>query len=201
MTRHATGVVALGLVLAACGAEGDGAPAPTETTTTVTATPTGTPTTTPTQDGPELTRCDNPEGFSIAYPEDWSTNSGDVVAACSQFHPEPFDVPAGTDERVAAVVAYVDPVPFDVATDPGAATDVDRTPTTVDGRQAVRLEYTATGDALWPAGTPVTLYAVDLTTESQDRTLFLTTVGTPDMQYEQNQDVLDRMVGTLELDG
>ena len=146
--------------------------------------------------------CASPAGFSMSAPEDWETNKGDVVPACTMFSPEPFEVEEGTDARVAPVTAYIDRVPFSRAAAPGARRDEDRALTVVEGRQAVRLSYTVDGDGLYPEDTPITVYMVDVQPElGEPATLFLDTVGVGDFDYAVNQVVLDRMFGTLELDG
>lgn len=178
------------------------------TTSTTTATSTTTPATTaaPTSTtSPEETvdlgaRCESPEGYSIGYPEAWSTNPGEVVAECGQFDPEPFQVPAGTDERVAAITAYIDPVPFAEVAAPDEQRDAQRAATAIDGLQAVRLQYETQEDALWPAGTPVTVYAVDVGTEDQQSTLLIDTIGLSQFDYEENQVVLDRMARSLDVE-
>lgn len=197
-------IIAVALVVAACGSAGEASETTTSTTTpaesTTTAPPetTTTSTTAPRQDE-GMVRCESPEGYAISYPEGWETNPGDVVPTCGQFHPEPFEVPESTDERVAAVTAYVDPVPFsEVATLEGQG-EVQRAATTLDGLPAIRLEYEVGDDGLWPAGTPITLYAVDVSTGEEDATLILDTVGLESFDYERNQRVLDRMVRTLDV--
>lgn len=173
------------------------------TSTSTTAAPTTSTTATTVPDGAAVeptARCDSPEGYSISYPEEWATNSGDVVPRCGQFHPEPFDLTPGTDERVAAITAFIDPVPFSEVAASDRVEDGERATTAIDGLQAVRLEYEVTEDALWPIGTPITLYAVDVSTEDEDRTLILDTVGLSQFDYERNQLVLDRMARTLDID-
>lgn len=175
----------------------------TTTSTTTTTSPTSSTSTTTAPDavaGEPTAGCDSPEGYSIGYPEAWATNSGDVVPECGQFHREAFDLVPGTDERVAAVTAFVDPVPFAQVAALDQAEDGERAATVIDGLQAVRLEYEVREDALWPAGTPITLYAVDVSTENEERTLILDTVGLSQFDYERNQVVLDRMARTLEID-
>jgi hypothetical protein len=176
----------------------------TSSTTTTASTTTTTSITTTTAPGEAslepAVRCESPEGYAISYPEGWSTNSGDVVAECGQFHSERFEVPDGTDERVAAVTAYVDPVPFAEVAAPDDTRDADRAVTAVDGLQAVRLEYETGSDGLWPEGTPITLYAIDVGTESEERTLLVDTVGLSGFDYERNQEVLDRMIRSLDVD-
>ena len=169
---------------------GAGTSAPREPTATTTALP-----------GGRLARCSNDQ-FSIAHPESWYVNEGSTVPACSQFHPEPFRVPPGTDERVAAVTAYIERVPFaEAVVSPGG--DAERAATVVDGLQAVRLSYEFGDDGPYPAGTPITIYVVDLAVDVGDdpATLFIDTVGTPQFDYDSNVVVLDRMARTLEVAG
>lgn len=207
-------IAAVVLLLVACDGAADTDPTapPPETTTTTsptstmmttssTTTTTFTTTTAPGEASLQPTvRCESPEGYAISYPEGWSTNSGDVVAECGQFAPERFEVPDGTDERVAAVTVYVDPVPFTEVAAPDDTRDADRAVTAVDGLHAVRLEYETGSDGPWPEGTPITLYAIDVGTESEERTLLVDTVGLSGFDYERNQEVLDRMISSLDVD-
>lgn len=155
--------------------------------------------------GGELVRCESPAGFALGRPASWSTNPGGAVATCSQLHPEPFDVPEATDARVAAITAYVDPVPFDEVVALDAHRDADRAVTTIEGLQAVRFEYVAGSEAFWPQGTSISLYAIDLAPGAGDepRTLFLDTVDLEGFDYERNRIVLDRIARSLDvtLDG
>lgn len=196
-------VVAAGaLVLAGCGDDDDGAAPTTQSSTTVTTTTTTPPadTTTTVDDALQLVRCESPDGFAVSAPAEWATNPGDVLPPCSNFDPEPFDVPPATDDRVAAIAAYVDPVGFAVAAAPDDSRDADRAVTAVDGRQAVRLAYEATGDGLYAAGTPITAYLVDVSTPEAERTLFLDLVQTGDRAGDDDLvEVLDRMAQTLEI--
>lgn len=199
--RLLLGCVAVALTLAACDTSGDlngasDAPSPTPTVADTAATPSVSPSPDPAE---RLVRCENPEGFTISYPEAWSTNPGDVVPRCSLFDPEPFDVPMATDERVAAVSAYIDPVPFDRVSAPRDRRDADRTQLTIDGLDSVRVEFAAGPNSLWPEGTPITSYMIDIpqSPDSGDRTLFVDTVGLPGFEYEENQATLDRMARTV----
>lgn len=143
-------------------------------------------------------RCQSPEGFSIAYPESWSVNSGETVPECTRFAPEQFTVPPNTDARVGAVTASVEPVPFDRVTAPGPGEELSRTETTVDGRAAVRTERVSAGEGLYPEGVRTTSYAVDLPAgDDGPRTLVLNTIGLPQFDYARNVPVLDRMIGTV----
>ncbi|MCF6734208.1 hypothetical protein [Blastococcus sp. KM273129] len=145
-------------------------------------------------------RCTSPAGFAVDHPADWSVNAGETVPACSRFSPRDFDVPDATDVRVAAIAFSVEPVAFDraVQEQPG---EQDRRELTVDGRDAVRIERTATGETFWPEGTPSTRYAIALE-EGEDgpQTLVADTVGLPRFDHPRNVEVLDAMIGTLDLD-
>lgn len=185
----------LAMVALSCdNGDGEGA-APPETTTTTGMTTTTEGVTTTTAPGGELVRCTNPEGFSIEHPRRWE------VDGCSQFHPEPFEPPGATDERVAAITAYVDPVALDVVAEPQGARDLDRTELTIDGHRSLRLSYRTDEDSLYPAGTPVTLYAVEFPAgpDGRERTLFVDTVGLSTFSYAENVEVLDRMAPTVEI--
>lgn len=215
--RLLTALSALLLIAAACDIDDTADTPPPDTTVTTTAPTTTAPTTTSTSAPTTLTdttpttappgevtalssECTSPEGFTIRYPQEWATNPGDVLPPCSRFHPEPFEVPEATDERVAAISAHIDPVPFTQVAAPDEQSRPQRAATAVDGRQTARLAYEAGQDSLWPEGTPLTLYAVDLAGEEQQSTLLVETVGLPGFQYERNQRVLDRMARSIDLD-
>jgi hypothetical protein len=169
----------------------------TSTTTTREMTTTTAPTALP---GGEFTRCESPEGYTIEYPAEWMTNPGDTAPTCGQFHPEDFEVTA-TDERLAAVTVYIDPVPFSEVTAPDPERNADRAVTAIDGLQAVRLEFEASGTGLWPEGTPITMYAIDVTpADGEPATMFVDTMGLSTFDYETNQIVLDRMARTIDVD-
>lgn len=144
-----------------------------------------------------MATCDSSEGYSVDYPEGWETNGGEVLPQCSLFDPEPFDVPEASDERVAAIGARVENVPFAQVASFEEGRDADRAVTTIDGLQAVRLEYESTGEGLWPQGTPIAMYAVDV---GQERTLILDTVGVGDFAVEESVVTLDRMARTVRVD-
>lgn len=188
------------LLAASCGDDDDTtAPTTTESTSTTTD-PSTTDPSTPTDDPTSgWERCDNPDGFSVSYPADWHTNDGSVATACGHFDPEEFEVPDATDERVAAISAFVDDVPFHEVAPP--EDDVlRRSLTTVDGHQAVRT--VGPGGELYGGDTEVTRYAVDLSLGVDDGpgTLFLDTVDLQTIAYDDAVRVLDDMVRTIELD-
>lgn len=166
--------------------------------------PAASPSVTPDGEFAEATRCDSPEGYSVSYPASWHTNTGEVVPECGQFAPEPFEVPAGTDERVAPVTIFIDPVEFFRAASPDSetSTELSRATTVIDGRQAVRLEQESTGEGLYPAGVEQTIYVVDLaigTDDTDPGTLFMTTVDLTEFDYSQSVAVMDRMARTMRI--
>ena len=141
------------------------------------------------------TRCSNPAGFSVAYPADWSVNSGEVLPACSWFDAEAFVVPESSDVRTAAVAFSVQPA--DGLGSPWPD-ETARTTVEVGGRDAVRIEQVA-GPGFYPAGTPITSYVVDLGGHGQ--VLVADTVGLPGADHDGNVAVLDALMGSLVFDG
>ncbi len=187
---------------AAYSSDDDGA-APTtgpESTTVDDTTTTSDPSTTTTSPSPtaDWIRCESPAGFAVSYPGTWQTNSGDVVPECSQFDPDSFTVPEATDERVAAVNAFVEQVPFtDVA--PPEEDEADRAVTVVDGRQAIRVVEPA--GELYGDDTEATRYLIDLSLGVDDGpgTLFVDVVDLEGIDYDRAVSVLDRMVRSIDL--
>jgi hypothetical protein len=147
---------------------------------------------------PPAERCTNEEdGFSVAFPASWHTNTGDVVAACSFFHPDEFQVPERTETLGVAILISREPVAFAaVAAEQPTRRDVTQEELTVADRPAVRLEYVATREGLLPEGTPVYEVLVDL----DGSTLIASTQGLDDLDFDANKAVLDQMVESLRLE-
>ncbi|SEM12954.1 hypothetical protein SAMN04515665_1335 [Blastococcus sp. DSM 46786] len=144
--------------------------------------------------------CTSPAGYTVDHPSDWAVNAGETVPSCSRFSPQDFDVPDATDVRVAAIAFSVESVAFDRVTQERPGEQV-RRELTVDGRESVRIERTATGEGLWPQGTPSTRYAIRVPDgENGPRTLVADTIGLPMFDYRRNVAVLDAMIETLDLD-
>ncbi len=199
-------VVAFSLLTGAC-ADGGGTDADdstrttsTSTTSTSTTTTSGDDTTTSTQgDGVVLAQsCTNADdGYSIQFPQGWSTNEGDVVPPCRYFHPQGFEVPESTEVFDLAVTVRVDDVSFTRVTseeDSLGEQVLSREETTVAGHQAVRVEARSTGDALLPEGVHSYRYHVDV----DGSTLTATTHDVGDLDHEANKDIVDQMMETLE---
>lgn len=201
MRRFLVTTIAIALTVGACASdeatETTSTTSP-DTTTTAPGNPTTTSTTTPPPGGGLDASCVSPEGFSVSYPEDWETNDGSVVADCTMFDPEAFMVQAGTDERVAAINIYLENVPYStVSAEPDAAVEHSRESLTIDGREAVRVERETSEDLLFPAGTLITSYFIDV---GGDRTLVADTIDLSHIDYDEASDVLDAMTQTLEID-
>lgn len=198
-------LMVVSMALVACSPDDTESPAasPDATQTATTASPASSDAT-PSPDFPDSARCESPEGYSVSYPSSWFTNSGEVVPECGQFSPEEFEVPQGTDERVAPITIYIDPVEFFRAASPNPdfSTESSRATTVIDGLQAVRVEQESTGEGLNPEGVEETIYMVDLSIGTDDTdpgTLFLTTVDIGDFDYANNVEILDRMARSLQI--
>ena len=156
--------------------------------------------TTTTEIGVELTRecVTTSAGYKVRYPDSWFVNDPGQAAACRFFHPEPFDVPPGTEATGIAISLNVEPTPFAVLAlgpEGSVATTVRaRVETTVAGRAAVRVDITSTGEGLLPSGTEGLLYFVDF----GESTFVARTYGSPAAgTLASNAAVLDQMMGTL----
>ena len=136
--------------------------------------------------------CASPEGFRVDHPADWSVNDGEVLPACSWFDPEPFDVPEATDARAAVTIRLL---PGD-APELAFPDEVARAIVPVDGRDALRVEQVTTA-GLWPVGTPITSYVVDL---PDGRVLLADVVGLPGSDHDRDVAVLDAMMASLDVD-
>lgn len=145
--------------------------------------------------------CTNPSaGYTIEYPQEWHTNSGDGLDPCRLFDPAPVSVPdesrdlpldLGVAMRMAAI-AFTDFTTADSAVEVQDERQVE-----VDGHMAIRQEVVATGQGLVPEGTESTRYAVDRNGETLVAESFA--VGEP--AYERKVEVLDEMMSSLEFTG
>lgn len=143
------------------------------------------------------TTCAHPAGFRVTHPADWSVNPGEVLPKCSWFAAESFDVPTATDARIADITLRV----VEGHRPPSSWVDVAASRTVeVGGLPGLRLERVA-GPGLYPAGTPILTYVIDLPSASDaGRTLVASTVGLARFDHERDVDVLDAMMASLVLD-
>lgn len=145
--------------------------------------------------------CTNPDGFSVAYPDGWVTNeeAEDDLPPCSLFDPDPDQLRVEGKEIPldVAVSVQLEAVPFEEMLRAGEHTEeLERRESTVDGRDAVRLELRHTGEGLYPEGTLLTMWMID-----RDGVTFVARsadVGEP--EYSRTQEILDQMVDSVSFD-
>ncbi|NEE04474.1 AMIN-like domain-containing (lipo)protein [Phytoactinopolyspora halotolerans] len=190
------------LAVAACGDADDDAgdtpePTPDETASpgpTDTASSDSSPTSSP---GPTraLQDCVNGEaGYSVAYPDDWHTNPGDVVAACSLFDPEPVTPEEGTEPDAAIVFNRSDVTFEDASSSESFGRVRSRDSATVADREAVAVLHEATGEGLLDEGTLAYVWVI----YQADGALIASTHERPDQDFESTTQVLDRMIEHLD---
>ena len=151
--------------------------------------------------GSELdARCENPhDGYRIAHPADWHTNTGEVSAPCRVFDLEPPQVEPRTVLPLAsALLVTIDDrdlveVRDGLYDDP--ATDVhDVVETEIAGRDVLRVDGTATGEAYLDQGVEVHRSYVSF----DDRTVTLSANDLGDPDLETRRAVIADMAATLE---
>jgi hypothetical protein len=100
--------------------------------------------------------------ITLSYPSSWEVTDPDAPP-CRFFDPDDPAIEADTENLAVAVRADVEPVAFRRVAEPGPAFDESsRLTTAVDGRRAVRVQGTTTGEGLGPAGDRRTTWLVDL---------------------------------------
>lgn len=166
--------------------------------------PTPSPTATPTPtraafEDPQ--RCENDElRFAVTYPGDWWANpriDGDgpqPIPACTYFAPDEVDLQPGTDDLTGVAIRF-DLVGPDVSRS-GEVISEDQV--TVDGRIAVRVELEPQPQpGFVPEGARIFRYLVPLNGSD----LVATADDIHHDAYEENKEILDRMMQTIEIDG
>lgn len=130
---------------------------------------------------------------SLAYPDGWLIEEDE----CGFFDPS-MDEIDGLEPTGVDVHWTVDNAPYHEAAT-AETIDADRRLTaTVAGRQAVRVQGTYTGDGLYPSGTRVTTWIVDLDpgTDDEGRILVGSTHEGEAIDYPHAVDVLDAMASS-----
>lgn len=149
--------------------------------------------------GPTLaTECSNPRwSYRIRYPEGWNVNTGEILPACSLFDPAPIRIERGTElpDDIAISILHEAAAFERVTGEQRGVRILTRTPTTVAGREAVRMEIESTGEALRDAGARSYMYVVNLGGAS----LVLSTHDAGTLDFARKQRILDAMVETLQL--
>ena len=138
--------------------------------------------------------------WTVAYPEDWSTNEegSDFRSACTLFDSEPLD--ASDDQSTVAIATET--VPGGAFTTDGSTVTTEEY--TVDGVPAVRYDVQPGDGGFVTEPMVVWVIAISgtLPAEGNDQPylIFQTYSGDPD-QLAEWTDVLDRMVATLDIGG
>lgn len=145
----------------------------------------------------ETAGCMNPDaGYTVRYPATWHVNTGEILSPCSLFDPDPIDVPRNSEIPIEiAVMIDVEPVPY--ATLTGNVTgrrDLSREATTVDGRQARRIEGESTGEGLYDRGIRSYQYFVAL----EETTMVASTWDAGSLPFERKRRILDAMLETVQ---
>ena len=140
------------------------------------------------------------QGFEIGYPEDWYTTQLNPQQACQQFDPMVFTIPVDGEYPLTALNAVQTTGVFDpavVATaDPIDAGTILREQTTVDGRPAVRYEWSINETGHYPAGTMRYGYAIDR--DGLEFAVFtMAHPGVSPADYADWKAVVDQAVDTL----
>jgi hypothetical protein len=144
-------------------------------------------------------RCTNSvDGFSVSYPEGWHTNRGEVLTECSVFDPQPVEVPHASELPFQiAVVIRVERVAVDSLISPTPWEEIHSSQKlSIEGREAWRVESRSTGEGLADRGMRTTRYVVLL---GEGRTLIAATHDVNGAEYPRNQEILGRMVETLDV--
>lgn len=192
-------VAGLALLAVACETEGDiedlGDEPPTSTSTSTTVVPT---TAGPGEPPPLTQTCvDEGTGFSIGYPEGWSTNDLVEHGPCRFFDPAPFDVPETGGFADIAVMLLVEPRPADEVVDELADEEASEVVFSgeleVDGHRARSVEIVVEGDPHLPDGSRIYAVLVDV----DDVVLAVRTVDTDAEPPIEHRAVIDAMVDSL----
>lgn len=150
-------------------------------------------------------RCDNPGGFSVAYPSGWYTNTEPTPEPCVWFGPASIVVPTeATDALLGPVsVRIQEGASLTDVSNPSSEFEriVSREQRTVAGRPAVRIESVATGAGLLDEGTRIVSYAVEVppAADGTPRVLTATAIECCGVAFEDATPVLDAMVATLQI--
>ncbi|WP_071515726.1 hypothetical protein [Geitlerinema sp. PCC 9228] len=144
--------------------------------------------------------CTNEEqGYSIQYPQQWFTNSGEVVATCHFFDQQPLEIEPRT-ENFAAINIRIEAIPFQKLRQMSKETKISskqlfKNTTTIGDRTTIVIERQATGKGMLPKNMKFYSYQVDL----GDRTFVATTYDSSSRNYQRNKKILDAMMDSLQI--
>lgn len=136
------------------------------------------------------------EGYAVEYPAGWQVNTAGVLGPCALFDPDPIYLTPDSEVSVGIAVS--------IGFEAGPLTDLtgdvlgrrvlSRTPASVDGRDALRIEAESTGEGLLDRGVRSYHYFVDL----GDSTMVAGTYDTGGLPFERKRRILDGMMGTFD---
>lgn len=139
------------------------------------------------------------DGYRLAYPDGWDTNSGEVTAPCQVFDLSTPELQPDTHAPLDAAVLVtvedraLDEVRAQIERDP--ATDVnDVVDIELAGREALRVDGTATGEAYLDAG--VEVHRSYVAFDERTLTASANSLGEPDL--DQRREIIAQMLTTLE---
>ncbi len=198
------------LSVSACASPAGDSPAPAEPTSPAdtaspAVTPAGRPSPSPTRTEAAFEdprRCENDElGFAVSYPGDWWANpriegegGAQPIPACTYFAPDEVDLQPGTDDLTGVAIRF-DLVDADVSRS-GEVIFEDEVP--VDGRSTVVVELEPEPQlGFVPEGARIYRYLVGMNGSD----LVATADDIHHDAYEENKEILDRMMQTIEIDG
>lgn len=144
--------------------------------------------------------CENPvDGYRIAYPASWHANDGEVTAACTVFDVAVPEIHANTVLPLASAVLIMvedrdldetrEVITEDPAMDVGGFED-----TQIEGRAALRVDGTATGEAYLDEGIEVHRTYVAF----EGRTLVAAANELGDVDLDARRELIVDMLASLE---
>jgi len=135
------------------------------------------------------------EGYAVEYPAAWHVHTGEVLGPCMLFDPESVEIPPASELPLEiAIQMGFEPVPFVRLTgEVLGRRDLVRERTTVDGREALRIESETTGEGLHDRGIRMYQYFVDL----GDTTMVASTHAVGALPFERKRRILDAMMATF----
>ncbi|CAN5715534.1 hypothetical protein BH23GEM6_BH23GEM6_24510 [soil metagenome] len=145
----------------------------------------------------QRSECVNPiESYAVEYPAGWHVNDAEILGPCSLFDPDPIQVPRDSEVPIdMAIIIGFEPVP--IATLGGEVIGrraIASERTTVDGREAIRIEGETTGEGLHPPGIRSYEYFVDL----GDTTMVAATYDVGALDFRRKNRILDSMMATFD---
>lgn len=150
-------------------------------------------------------RCENPLGFSVAYPTGWFTNTDPAPEPCVWFAPVAITVPTEATDALLGPVSIRIQEGVSLADVANPSQEFEQTVSseqlTVAGRPAVRIESVATGQGLLDQGTRILAYAVEVApaADGTPRVLTATSIECCNVAFDDATPILDAMVATLDI--